>query len=278
MRAAVLALALWLGGCSGVQILNALAPTQGITVRHLAYGPGPRNGVDVYAPADAAGAPVAVFFYGGGWTNGARAEYRFVGATLAARGIVTFVPDYRLYPQVRYPAFLQDGAEAVAWARAHAAQFGGNPDRLFLIGHSAGAYIAIMLALDRRWLAQAGLSQRDLHGVVGISGPYDFLPLNTAQLQEIFAPAEPLSSSQPVNHVHPPLPPVLLLTGTADKTVYPRNSYRLAAVIRAAGGRVTLKTYKGLNHALAIGAIATPIAFLAPVQSDVVSFVQQEAR
>ena len=275
----LLLLPLLLTGCSGTDVLNAFAPSSGIVVRHdLAYGSGPRRGLDLYAPADASHAPVAVFFYGGGWTEGARAEYRFVGATLAAHGIVTIVPDYRLYPEVRYPAFIQDGAAAIAWARTHAADYGGDPHKLFLIGHSAGAYIAMMLALDPEWLAPYGIAPRDLAGVVGISGPYDFLPLDTDQLRDIFAPAQPLSVSQPINHVGGAIPPVLLLTGSADHTVLPRNSYNLAAAIRAKGGEVEVKTYPGLNHAFALGAIATPLTFLAPVQGDVTAFIMRETR
>jgi len=267
-------------GCSGTDVLNALAPSQGVILHHdLAYGSGPRRGVDVYAPVNASHAPVAVFFYGGGWTDGKRAEYAFVGATLAARGIVTIIPDYRLYPEVRYPAFIEDGAAATAWARSHAATYGGDPNKLFLIGHSAGAYIAMMLALDPTWLAPyAVIPRRDVAGVIGISGPYDFLPLDTDQLRSIFAPADPLTVSQPINHVKPgQIPPMLLLTGGKDQTVYPRNSYHLANAVRAAGGDVTVKTYPGLNHVFALGAIATPLTWLAPVQADVTGFIAKQA-
>lgn len=269
-----------LAGCSGTGILNALAPHQGITVqRDLPYGAGTRHRLDIFAPADAAGAPVAVFLYGGGWTEGAKADYSFVGRTLAAHGVVTIIPDYRLYPAVRYPSFIEDCAAAVAWARSHAAEFGGDPHKLFLIGHSAGAYNAMMLALDPVWLTPYGITPaRDLAGVVGISGPYDFLPLDTDQLRAIFAPAVPLTSSQPINYARAPMPPVLLLAVSGDHTVYPRNSVHLAAAISAQGGDVMLKIYPGLNHALSLGAIAAPLTWLAPVQHDVAAFVTQESR
>jgi len=268
-----------LAGCSGTAVLNALAPKQGILVRRdVAYATGPRHGLDVYAPADARNAPVAVFLYGGGWTGGAKGEYGFVGATLAARGIITVIPDYRLYPGARYPTFIEDCAAAVAWARRHARLFGGDPRKLFLIGHSAGAYNAMMLALDPVWLAPYGITPyRDLAGVVGISGPYDFLPLDTDQLRSIFAPAMPLTASQPINYVRTPMPPMLLLAVSGDRTVYPRNSIHLATAIREQGGDVTLKIYPGLNHALSLGAIATPLTWLAPVQDDVAGFIARES-
>jgi len=180
---------------------------------------------------------------------------------------------------VRYPAFIEDGAAATAWARSHAATYGGDPNKLFLIGHSAGAYIAMMLALDPTWLAPyAVIPRRDVAGVIGISGPYDFLPLDTDQLRSIFAPADPLTVSQPINHVKPgQIPPMLLLTGGKDQTVYPRNSYHLANAVRAAGGDVTVKTYPGLNHVFALGAIATPLTWLAPVQADITGFIAKQA-
>jgi len=279
-----LLLTLGLTGCSGIDLLNALAPRAGIVVtRDLAYGEGSRRGLDVYAPAHAAHAPVVVFFYGGGWTSGAKAQYRFLGATLAAKGIVTIIPDYRLFPEVAYPAFIEDGAAAVAWARANAARYGGDPNKLFVFGHSAGAYIAMMLAIDPQWLAPyAMVPQRDLKGAIGISGPYDFLPLDTDQLRAIFAAARPLSLSQPINYVPAEargrLPPVLLIAGgSSDHTVSPRNTNRLGARIKAAGGDVTVEIHANLNHELSLGAIATPLTWLAPVQAEVTGFIFREA-
>ena len=144
----------------------------------FAYGEGARRTLDVYRPVHGAlGAPVAVFFYGGGWNSGKKEDYKFVGAALAERGVIAIIPDYRIYPEVRFPSFLEDAAQAVRWSRDNAANFGGDPNRLILIGHSAGAYMAAMLALDPRWLAPVGLvPQCDVTGWVGLAGPYDLSP------------------------------------------------------------------------------------------------------
>jgi len=145
--------------CSPIPALNAVAPSDGIAVtQNKPYGGGPRRTLDVYAPRDARSAPVVVFFYGGGWETGSKAMYRFVGAALAARDVVVVIPDYRLHPEVRFPAFMDDAAAAVAWTRANAADFGGDPRRLFLMGHSAGGHIAALLALDPEYLQSVGMA------------------------------------------------------------------------------------------------------------------------
>jgi acetyl esterase/lipase len=234
----------------GVAIL-ALSSPGAVQVKHnLAYASGDRAHFDVYAPRHPGPrAPVAVFLYGGSWQSGSKALYEFVGRSLASRGIVTIIPDYRVYPEVRYPAFLRDNALAVAFAKRHAADWGGAPDRLFLIGHSAGAYNAAMLALDRRWLGEVGLdSSRDLAGVVGLAGPYDFLPLRDATLKIIFGPENQRPDTQPINHVEGHAAAMLLLAGDRDGTVDPGNSTRLAAAIRARGGTVSARLYPRQGH------------------------------
>jgi len=270
--------ALW--GCTGVAILNTLEPTAGVVATpDIAFGSGPRDRLDVYRPADAAGhAPVVVFFYGGGWDSGRRQDYAFLGRALARRGIVVVIPDYRLYPEARWPDFLHDAARAVAWARAHAADYGGDPARLFLMGHSAGAYNAVMLATDRRWLAAEGLDpSRDLAGAIGLAGPYDFLPLHSERLKAIFGPEARLPDTQPINHVDGRGPPLLLATDDNDTVVGPGNTARMADKVRAAGGRVETRSYSGLSHALLIGVIAAPLRRKAPVLDDVVAFVTADA-
>jgi acetyl esterase/lipase len=276
-----LAAAAGLSACSGIDALNALQPKEGVEiVRDVAYAAGPRHDLDIYRPRDAAGpAPVVVFLYGGGWDSGNRGEYAFVGASLARAGFVAVIPDYRLYPQVRWPAFLQDSAAAVAWTRRHAADYGGDSRELFLMGHSAGAYNAVMLAVDRRWLGAVGLDpRRDLRGVVGLAGPYDFLPVRTDELKAIFGPPDQRPDTQPINHVDGSNPPLFLATDTADKVVDPGNTTRMADKVRAAGGPVQTREYKGLDHALLAGAIGAPLRFLAPVLADSVAFMRAHER
>ena len=264
-----------LAACSPASILNLMAPRADVrTSSDIAYASGPRHTLDIYAPVHpCAGAPVVVFFYGGGWESGSRKTYRFVGASLAAEGVVTVIPDYRLYPAVRFPGFMQDAAEAVAWTRDHVAHYGGDPNRLFLMGHSAGGQIATLLALDGQYLRAAGVDPGDITGVVGLAGPYDFLPLHSATLKAIFGPKTDWPRSQPINYVTAAAPPMLLAAGTADETVDPGNTARLAARLRQDGVTVDEHLYPGLGHKLLIGAFASPLVSFAPVRHDTLRFI-----
>jgi acetyl esterase/lipase len=274
MAAAVLGVSL--AGCAATTVLNTLEPRFGVTAtRDLTYAPGPRHGLDVYAPkAPAPHAPVLVFVYGGGWDTGSKSQYGFIGDAMASHGYVTVIPDYRIYPEARYPDFVQDTAMAVRWAKAHAAQYGGDPDNIFLMGHSAGAYNVAMVALDPQWLGAVGLDpHRDIRGVVGLAGPYDFLPLQSVELKTIFGVTGQEPASQPIDHVDGREPPMFLAHDLGDKTVYVRNTEHLAAKIAAAGGEVQTRYYKGLDHALMIGVFAAPLRFLGPVYSDTTRFI-----
>ena len=268
-------LATLLAACSPVGVLNALAPSSGIMLlQGLAYAPGPRHRLDVYAPtALGTRRAVVLFFYGGGWEEGSRAEYRFVGAALARHGLVAVIPDYRLYPHVRFPAFMHDAAAAFSWTAANIADFGGNPRRIFIMGHSAGAQIAALLALDTRYLDDAGADPGDIAGVIGLAGPYDFLPLRTPTLQAIFGSEDEWPLSQPINYVTSEAPPFFLAAGTADKTVYPFNTEHLAARLRRDGVPVAEKLYPGLGHKLLIGGFAGVLTPLLPVRRDVFDFI-----
>jgi acetyl esterase/lipase len=257
--------------CSPLGILNGMAPKR-LSAQNLAYGAGPRRTLDVYVPGGARGtAPVVVFLYGGSWDSGSKDDYRFVGGALAAAGFVTIIPDYRVYPEVIFPTFLDDCAAAVTWASAHAKEYGGS-GQLFLMGHSAGAYNAAMLALDGSYLARSGASQ-PIAGMVGIAGPYDFLPVQTAELKAIFGQPPTPPATQPINHVDGRNAPMLLLAGATDTTVLPRNTVRLAARIRAAGGRVQSRIYPGIDHKEIIGAMGVPFRFLCPTYRDSTSFI-----
>ncbi len=265
-------------GGLAIDLLNRMAPRRGVRVLpDLAYGPGPRRVLDLYAPSTGP-APVVVFFYGGGWEEGERAMYRFVAATLAARGILTVVPDYRLYPEIRFPAFMEDAAAAVAWTLARAAAHGGDPRRLFLMGHSAGAQIAALLALDARYLNAAGVAPRQVAGVIGLAGPYDFLPLRSRVLQQIFGPEAAGPDAPPIRCATAAAPPRPLAAGTADRVVDPGNTTRLAARLRAAGVRVETQLYRGLGHRALIGGLATLLAPVLPVRRAVLRFIAAGGR
>ncbi len=262
-------------------LIVALVTPQTDFVRtpNLAYAEGPRGKLDVYAPkAPHEGAPLVVFVYGGSWDSGEKALYRFVGAALASQGMVVAIPDYRVYPEVRYPAFLEDNARAVRWARDHAHDYGADPGKLFLMGHSAGAYDVAMLGLDQRWLAAVGMDpRRDVRGVIGLSGPYDFLPLVDPKLKIIFGPPEGLPDTQPINHVDGHAPPFLMVQGEADTTVYPKNTRHLAAAILAHGGRAETVFYPGVKHVPTVTSFLPVFGNHLDIPSRVVAFIRKLA-
>ena len=228
--------------------------------------------LDIHRPApSSAKPPIAVFFYGGSWRNGNRAEYAFVGEALASKGILAIIPDYRVFPQVRFPEFEFDAAQAVRWVFDHAEELGGDPQRIFVVGHSAGAHIAALLGTDQHYLASTGLKPKDLAGIVGIAGPYDFLPLTDPDLVEVFGEKKDWPASQPVNFVDGDEPPFLLLQGLGDRVVWPRNSIALQSRLHDAGDTVQLITYPSIGHFRIIAAFRFPT--LAPVLRDTADFI-----
>jgi acetyl esterase/lipase len=275
----LLGLAPLLQACSPLRLINATVPSHTHTVkRDLPYGRAERQRADIYLPAPTVrGAPIAVFFYGGSWSSGARADYRFVGEALASRGIVTVVADYRLSPDVRYPVFLEDCAQAVRWAGAQATAFGASRDRLFIVGHSAGAYNAAMLALDPRWLGSERIA-----GWAGLAGPYDFLPIGNPDVQVAFEwPGTP-ADSQPLFHARAymaPSRPALLMAARSDTLVNPqRNTLALAETLKRQGTPVEVELFDRVSHTTLIGAFAPPLRGLAPVLDRVSAFLLDPPR
>ena len=266
-----------LTACSGVDLLNAIVPTD--TYRRsegLAYGPDVRHRVDVYQPATELGqAPMVVFFYGGSWSSGKRGDYRFVGEALASRGIVAVVADYRLSPAFRYPAFVEDSASAVRWAFDNAAQFGADERRIVVMGHSAGAYNAAMVALDPRWLAAVSLSPSRLAGWIGLAGPYDFLPIIDRQTQVAFNWPDTSPDSQPLVYASKASPPALLLAPTRDTVVSPqRSTVAMAERLKNSGVWVESELYDGVSHVTLLASMAQVLRSRAPVLERVSAFVQ----
>lgn len=276
---AVSLLLLSLAACSPLSLINALGTDEDVHEMHgITYGEGERRRLDVYAPTDARGAPVVVFFYGGSWRSGSRESYAFVGHALAARGIVTVIPDYRVYPEVTYPDFLVDSAQAVAWALREVGEYGGDAQRLFVMGHSAGAYNAAMLALDARWLEAAGSSTDALAGWLGLAGPYEFLPIINPSVKPVFHHPDTPPDSQPIVHASAASPPALLIAATPDLLVEPeRNTGALAAKLRAAGVPVTERYYDRVGHSTLIGSLSPPLRGFAPTLEDVVGFVNEHS-
>ena len=268
-------------GCSPTRVLNALADTGSSRLTTgIAYGDDPRQKLDLYVPTKGSGPyPVVMFTYGGSWNSGTRAEYRFVGDALASRGVLVIIADYRLYPQVRYPEFLEDGAHAVAWTFANARIHGGDPSRIYVMGHSAGGYNAAMLALDPRWLAAVGISTKSLAGFIGLAGPYDFLPIGDPAVQPVFFHPNSPPESQPMRRAGPDSPRSFLAAPENDQIVdAERNTHQLATKLAASGVAVTYKRYPGVSHESLIGAMGSPLRWLAPVLDDIGEFIRSDGR
>jgi len=268
-----------LSACSPLKLVNAVSPDgDARATQAIHYGKGERNKLDIYQPAKNAGsAPVIVFFYGGNWVSGKREDYAFVGQALAKRGFVVVVPDYRLYPEARYPDFLDDAAQAVAWTEREIGNYGGDPKRVFVMGHSAGAYNAAMLALDARWLGKQGVKPESLRGWIGLAGPYDFLPVQNKTTRPVFNYPDTPPDSQPLRHVTPDAPPALLIAAYKDETVNPvRNTGALATRLREKHVPVRELYYDGVNHATLVASLSRSLHTLAPTLDAVEEFVRSD--
>jgi acetyl esterase/lipase len=261
------------GACSKADVVNSFVTRDGYDLlEDISYGPLPRQRLDIYRPHGEGPWPVVVFLYGGGWDAGKKGDYLFVGQRLAAAGFMVVIPDYRLYPEVAFPEFLVDCAQAVAWTGNNIAGEGGDPRRIALAGHSAGAYNAVMLALDPQFLDAAGWPVQRIGAVAGLAGPYDFRPFDTDRLRNVFGGYPDSDATQPITFANGGAPPILLATGLDDTTVLPANSQRLHAALEAAGGEVELITYADVGHIGIIASLADPLPETAPVADDLILF------
>ena len=261
--------------CAPVKILNSLVPEDGYTiVAAVPYGTLDRQKLDIYLPksdiksidklgnksqAKIANKKVIIFYYGGNWDSGERANYKFVAEALTSQGFIVVIPDYRLYHDVLFPAFMADPASAAKWVKMHISQYGGDANQVFLSGHSAGAHIAVMLAVNPEYLAVQSLKPSDFIGVIGLAGPYDFLPLKSERLKIIFGAESTLWKSQPINFVDGKAPPILLAVGKKDTTVLPRNTYNLAEKIKENNGIVQVAEFESYNHIDMVAKLAKPL-------------------
>ena len=274
---AALAACLPAAGCAPLTVIDTVIAKDGgsrLVAADIAYGPDPRHKLDLYAPAAAGGpTPVLVFVYGGSWNSGSKSDYSFVGRAFASRGYTVAVIDYRLVPAVVFPAFIEDAARALRWTHDHVAEHGGDPRRIHILGHSAGAYNVMMVTLDPRYLAGVGLSPRLLASAAGLAGPYDFLPLDVDATKAAFGSAPNLPATQPIAFARRDAPPIFLATGDADDTVFPRNTRALADRLRRAGAHPVEKTYPGVGHPGILLSIALPFRHKAPVLDDLDAFM-----
>jgi acetyl esterase/lipase len=246
----------------------------------VVFDPATEIKLDVWAPSkkSVAKLPVLIFFYGGGWHSGERTHYAFVAKAYAAKGFVVVMPDYRKVPQVRFPAFNEDGAHAVRWVQDNIEKFGGDSKRVTLAGHSAGAYIAMMLTVDPRYLRDAGVVPDFVRATVGLSGPYDFMPFDSMNSINAFGKWPKPIQTQPIAFVKADVPPIMVLTGTHDDTVKPRQSILMARKLREFGAQVEFKAYPGLNHEDTIMAVSKTFRGKGPVLDDSSMFLLENSR
>ena len=240
----------------------------------IPYADGQRKKLDIYSPEKLDGpAPVVMFIYGGSWRAGDKFEYEFAGRALAAAGFITVIADYRLWPEVKYPEFLEDNAQAMRWIQDNISLYDGDPKRFFLAGHSAGAYNAVMLGLDSSFRREYDVTM-PIRAIAGISGPYNFYPFEYDQVRDTFGPAPSAEGTQPINLVTTDAPPIFLASGTTDPIVRVQNSEALAKKLREQGIWVTEKYYPGFGHLEPVIALGSMMRFRMPILNDMVEFLQ----
>lgn len=281
LRNLIIALVATLGlaACRGVDLVNALTPKDGYQVtRNVAYGDKPQQRMDIYTPDHRTASRCAiVFFYGGSWQDGSKDDYTFAGEALSETGCVVAIPDYRVYPDVSFPTFITDSAAAVAWVQKHADGYDINQKNIFIAGHSAGAYNAAMVLL---YPPARSPALKNIRGLIGLAGPYDFLPLTDKKLIALFSTAKDQRDTQPITYVDqaPYLPPTLLLLGDDDTTVGPYNSHNMAAALRKRAVKVTLKEYKGVGHIGMALSLASGFRAMAPTLDDIKAFIARQSQ
>lgn len=219
--------------------------------------------------------PVLIFWHGGGWVKGSRQDYVFAARAFAKQGYLVVVPDYRKVPGVHFPAFVEDGAQAVRWVQDNIESYGGDPKSIALSGHSAGAHTAVLLGLDPRWLQAAGADIAAIKAVIGMSGPYDFYPFEKRRSIDAMAQYDKPELTQPVNFVRADAPAVLLLTSSKDTIVRPRNAIRLTAKLEEVGAKVKMINYDGLSHEDVAMALSMPFREKASVLKDSTKFLEE---
>lgn len=278
--ALLLALCVATSGCLSTSFAIANAPAvfgDYDRERNVGYGPEPAQRLDIYRPTtvNSAPRPIVIFLHGGGWVSGSKDQYRFVGEALVSRGHVAVLPAYRLHPRVEFPGFVEDAALALAWVHRHANELGGDPQRVFLMGHSAGAHIASLLTFDEHYVVAAGGDRSWIHGFIGLAGPYDFLPIREAYVRKVFPPSSE-RVAQTVNYIDGSEPPTLLLHGLDDHTVWPTNSKSLALFIRSHGGRVEEHYYEGMTHGGIVAALTVYLRNRRPVLEQIDQFIRAQ--
>ena len=279
-RYAIALIACLSSACSPIKVLNSLVPANGYElVSAVRYGANARQKLDIYLPKSANQSTtlkkVIIFYYGGNWDSGERADYKFAAEALVSHGYIVVIPDYRVYPEVLFPGFMADPVSAAKWVKANIKKYNGDANKVFLAGHSAGAHIAVMMAINPEYLAVASLKPNDFVGVIGMAGPYDFLPLTSERLKVIFGAEAQRWKSQPINFVDGKNPPLFLAIGTKDNTVWPRNSINLTKKIKENNGLVEMHEFAGYGHIDMVAKLAKPLRGNGDLLKSVITFIDQ---
>lgn len=263
-----------LGACSPLALLNATVSNDGYTsTLNQAYGKHRRQQLNIHVPNMVNNnADVVIFYYGGHWQSGSKDDYAFVADAFTENGVITVIPDYRVFPDADWREFISDGANTYQWVYDNIAGFGGNPERIFIMGHSAGAHIAAMVTTNPS-LFRSPI--KPPCGFLGLAGPYDFLPISDADVKQVFASADDLKNTQPITFVSAGVPDMLLMHGLNDTTVKPGNSTRLAARVNQFQGRAQIKLYKGVDHTDILISLASTFRSYSPALSDSMEFIQK---
>ena len=268
-----------LSGCSSLDMVNAFTPSPSGLPVTLSYGSSERQRVDVYQAGRRK--PLVIFFYGGSWNSGSRTDYRFVARAFNDLGYSVAIPDYRLTPEALYPDFLKDSAQAISLLINRAEEFGADPQRVILVGHSAGAYNAMMVALDQRWLSPE--DRQRIRGVIGLASPVNFLPIQLPAARLAFHWPNTPRDSQPIEHVSSSSPPMLFINANNDPLVDPRiNSIAMAEKLRAANVYVEVENFDGplgmINHARLVATLSPTFQFLSPTLDKSRVFIERVSR
>ena len=277
-RYAIAIIACISSACSPIKVLNSLVPENGYElVSGVEYGTNARQKLDIYLPKatekSTALKKVIIFYYGGNWDSGERADYKFAAEALVSHGYIVVIPDYRVYPEVLFPALMADPVSAAKWVKTNIKKYNGDANKVFLAGHSAGAHIAVMMAINPEYLAQVSLKPNDFAGVIGLAGPYDFLPLKSDRLKTIFGSEAEQWKSQPINFVNGKNPPLFLAVGMKDDTVWPRNTINLAKKIKEKNGLVEVHEFASYGHVDMVAKLAKPLRGNGELLKSVITFI-----
>lgn len=267
-------------GCASIQLaaVNLMALSfNSERIANLSYGPLAKQNLDIYRPdiaSEMQPLPVVLFFHGGSWRDGSKNLYRFVAVTLAERGYLVVVPNYRKFPEVVFPAFVGDTAAAISWVIENADQYGGNPQSVFVMGHSSGAHMGALALADQRYLQSYAKQPNQVRGFIGLAGPYSFEP-RAEDIVEVFAGLNDYSQMQVDTFVDGNEPKMLLLHGMDDSIVASFNSDRLKTALDEHQIESRQIFYQGIDHAGIIGEFAAPYEANSEVVADILAFIEQ---